>query len=214
MKLVALPRLAILPEHHVPFSLRDDNHGARAVTVKGAPAAGGKLGNVTAVGGVGERKAHMPDAFALHRELVERKLIDVRNEIRFPVAIRHVLIETKKFVTRVKPIAKLERIPENKILIVKDVDHARARGSGKETHRLARTIEVLVGRIERNCEDRPRAPFADQYCFRHVALHLFVQRRGFSSRQIGDRRAINRFWSSDCLFFAVDRFHMIGPISI
>src|SRR5215468_1442107 len=33
---MAHPRLAILPEHHVAFTLGDDNHGAGTVAVKGA----------------------------------------------------------------------------------------------------------------------------------------------------------------------------------
>src|SRR5262245_17950568 len=135
VELVAHPRLTVPPEHHVALTLGDDDHGARTVAVKSAARARRKFRNMTTVGGVRQGIAHVLYPFALHRKIIESKLIHVRNEIGFPISVRHMLIKSQKLLAVVKTVAKVKRVAKDKILSVKNIDHARASGSGEQTDR-------------------------------------------------------------------------------
>ena len=101
----------------------------------------------------------MLNPFAFHGKIVERKLIDVRNQIGFPIALRHMFIETEELIAGVKTIPKIKRIAKDKILVVKNIDHARTGGADEQAHRLIpRTIEMDVARVQRDREDRAGSP--------------------------------------------------------
>src|SRR5262245_41822271 len=156
--------LAILPEHHVTRSLSDDDHGSRTVAMKSAAAPRRKFRDVTTVGRVRKREPHMLDPFALHREIVQNKLIDVRDEIGFPITVGYVFVPEEKLLAFMKPVAKIERITKDKVFIVKNIDHPRTGGPGEHPHRLVPgTVEVLVRRIQRDSKDCAASPFKSYF---------------------------------------------------
>src|SRR5262245_37382885 len=118
-ELVAHPRLTVLPEHDIALTLGDDDHGTGTVTVKGAARARRKFRNMTTVGGVRQGIAHVLYPFALHRKIIEGKLIHVRNEIGFPISVRHMPVKLQKLLAVMKTVAEVKRVTKNKILIVK-----------------------------------------------------------------------------------------------
>ena len=100
---------------------------------------------MTAIGGVRQGEAHVLDPFALHWKIVQDELIHVRDQIGFPISIRHVFIEAQIVLAIMKAIAKVKRVTENEIVIVKNIDHARTGRTGKDTNRLGvRAVEVLI----------------------------------------------------------------------
>src|SRR4026208_2064832 len=120
LELVALALLAVFPEHHVAFALSDDDHRPRTVAVKGAAATRRKLPNMTTVGRVREREAHVSHAFALHGKIVERELIHVGNQIGFPIPVGDVFVEAQEIVALMKPGAKVEWIWADELPSVKN----------------------------------------------------------------------------------------------
>src|SRR5437867_1128298 len=150
--------LAFAPDHGETFALSHAYDRARAVPMKSAPAPRRKFLDVTTVGRAREAEAHNLDAFALHRVIVEGEFIHIRHQITLPRADRQLLVLIEKLAVGTKAIAKLKWIAENKIVVVKQIDHVRRIGAGEKTHRLGGSIEMLVGNIERYCENRPRAP--------------------------------------------------------
>src|SRR5262245_27325713 len=59
-----------------------------------------------------------------------------------------------------KPVAKIERIAKDKIFVVKNIDHAWTGRAAEQANRfVARAVEMDIGRIQRNGENRPAAPF-------------------------------------------------------
>src|SRR5262245_56617273 len=161
---MAHPRLAVLPEHDVALALGDDNHGAGTVAVKGTARTRRKFRNVATVGGIRQGVTHVPYPFALHGKIIKHKLIDVGNETGFPISIRHMLVKLQKLLTVMKPVAEVKRITKDKILIVKNIDHARASGSRKQTDGFVpRAVEVLIGRIQRDGKHRTGAPFKSNF---------------------------------------------------
>src|SRR5207244_11357329 len=66
-ELVAYPRLAVLPEHHVALTLGDDDNGSGTVAVKSAAGPRRKFRNVTTVGSVRQGVTHVLYPFTLHR---------------------------------------------------------------------------------------------------------------------------------------------------
>ena len=156
---MVLPILAVLPQRHIAFALGDDDDRARPVAVKCTAATGREFGDVATVGGIGKSKAHVLDAFAFHGKIVERKLIDVRNQIGFPIAVRHMLVVTQELIAGVETIPKIKRIAKDKILVVKNIDHARTGRADEQAHRLIpRTVEMDVARVQRDREDRAGSP--------------------------------------------------------
>ena len=159
--LEALPLFIFFaPHHRVARSLSDADDRARPVTVESAAAADGKFLNVAAVGRPGDAEAHDAHALSLHRIVVERKRVDVGHQVGLPAAHREPLVMAKKVRVVVEPVAKLKRIAEDELFVVKEIEQMRQVGPRQKTHRLVLgDVEVLVGDVERDREDRPRAPF-------------------------------------------------------
>src|SRR4030095_727204 len=121
-----LALFAVLPQHNVAFTLSNNDHRSGTVAMKSASAHRRKLRHMAAIGGVRERKAHVPYSFSLHRKIVEGKLIDVWHQVGFPIAVGYMLVVTQKLFSFVKPITKIEGVAKDEVLVVKDIDHARA----------------------------------------------------------------------------------------
>ena len=58
-------------------------------------------------------------------------MIYVVNEIGFPISIRHMLIKLQKLLALMKTVAKVKRVTKDKILVMNNIDHARASSSGE-----------------------------------------------------------------------------------
>ncbi len=92
------------------------------------------------------------------------ELIDVRHQIGFPIALCHVLVVAQKLVAFVEAIAKIKWIAKDEILVVKNIDHARASRAGKQADWfVARTVVVNVRGVQRNREDRALRPFKGDF---------------------------------------------------
>src|SRR5215813_12484215 len=116
------------------------------------------------IGGIRQGVTHVPYPFALHGKIIEYKLIHIGNEIGFPISIRHMLVKLHKLLTVMKTVAEVKRVTENKILIVKNIDHARASGSRKQTDAFVpRAVEVLTTRIQRDGKHRTGYPFESNF---------------------------------------------------
>src|SRR5258705_5067350 len=164
LKWMELAFFAVLPQHDVTFALRNDDHRAWSVAMKGTAATRRKLRHMTAVSRVGEREAHVLYAFAFHGKIVEGELIDVRHQISFPVTLCHAFIVAQKLVAFVETVAEIKWITKDEILVVKNIDHARASRTGKQAHRVvARSVVVNVRGIQRNREDRALRPFKGDF---------------------------------------------------
>jgi hypothetical protein len=128
------------------------------VAVKRAPAAGRKFLNVAAIGCSRKTEAHDLHTFTLHWIIIESERIDIRDQIAFPRTHSETFVLLKELPLRSKPVAELKGIAKDKIIVVKQIDDMGRVGAPKKTHRLIRSIEVLIGDIERNREDRSGAP--------------------------------------------------------
>src|SRR5262249_39731463 len=66
--------------------------------------------------------------------------------------------------TVMKTVAEVKRVTKDKILIVKNIDHARASGSRKQTDGFVpRAVEVLIRRIQRDGKHRTGYPFESNF---------------------------------------------------
>src|SRR5262245_5151269 len=73
-------------------------------------------------------------------------------------------IKLQKLLTVMKTVAEVKRITKDKILIMKNIDHARASGSGKQTDGFVpRAVEVLIRRIQRDGKHRAGSPFESNF---------------------------------------------------
>jgi hypothetical protein len=131
---------------------------AGTVAVERAAAPRRKFLDVAAVGRPGKPEPHNLHPVALHWIVVERKHVHVGHEVAFPRTYGEPLVFLKELALRPEAIAKLERISQNEIFVVKKVDYVRSIRSGKKPQRLVRDIEVLVRDVQRDREDRARAP--------------------------------------------------------
>src|SRR5262249_26376211 len=69
-------------------------------------------------------------------------------------------IKLQKLLTVMKTVAEVKRITKDKIFVVKNIDHARASGSRKQTDRfIPGAIEVLIRRIQRDGKHGAGSPF-------------------------------------------------------
>src|SRR5687768_12298725 len=112
--------------------------------MKQAAAPRGKLLNVTTIGRAREAEAHDLHALALHRIIVQRKRIDVGNQIAFPGTNCELFVLVEELAIGTKTVTKLKGITKNEILVVKQIDHVRRIGAGEKAHRLVGRVEVLV----------------------------------------------------------------------
>src|SRR5258706_12114216 len=115
----------------------------------------------------------MLDVLALDRKIVEWKMIDIGDQISFPVAVGDMLVIAQELIALVKTVAEVKRIAKNKILVVKYIDHGGASRADEQPNRFAaRTIEMNVGGVQRNGEDRSRPPLEG-----HFGLLILPHRR-------------------------------------
>src|SRR5438128_1973846 len=119
LDLETCPFFAFAPDHGEALPLRHANNRAWPVAVERAPAARRKLLDVTAIGRSRKTEAHDLHALALHRIIIESERIDVRDQITFPRTHGEPLVLLKEFPLRAKPVAELEGITEDKIIVVK-----------------------------------------------------------------------------------------------
>src|ERR1043166_3114746 len=159
LDLETCPLFTVAPDHRETLTLRYRDNRARSVTMKQTAASRRKLLNMAAVSRSRQAKAHDLHAFAFHGIFIERKSVHVRHEIAFPRAHREPLIFLEELALGAKPIAKLERILKNKIVVMKKIDHVRRVRAAQKTHRLIGSVKMLIGNIQWNSEDRARAPF-------------------------------------------------------
>src|SRR5215813_13286710 len=116
------------------------------------------------IGGIRQGVTHVPYPFALHGKIIEHELIHIGNEIGFPISIRHMLVKLQKLLTVMKTVAEVKRITKDKILIVKNIDHARASGSSKQTDGFVPgAVEVLIRRIQRDGKHRARSSLESNF---------------------------------------------------
>src|SRR5262245_28585845 len=74
------------------------------------------------------------------------------------------LFKLQKLLTVMKTVAEVKRITKDKIFIVKNIDHARASGSCKQTDEFVpRAVEVLIRRIQRDGKHGAGSPFESNF---------------------------------------------------
>ena len=164
--------VALPPQHDVAFALGDDEDGAGPVPVEMAAAPHRELLDMAAVGGVRQGEAHDAHALALHGEVVQRELVDVRDEVGLPATGGQPRVGAEVVVLVAEAVLEHERVAEEEILVVEHVEQARTGGGGHQPHRLRPgDVEVLVGSVQRDGKGGPGAPLEG------LARHPFLPHR-------------------------------------
>src|ERR1041385_8471736 len=167
--------LSLGPEDRVALSAEDDDVRARAVAVTLLVSADREFGDVAAHRLAGEVELHVRAAGAALAVIPQRRGMRVGDEVGgHEEAAKDLAFAAEIIVDLgIEAVGELVVVVEDEIEIVEQVHHETAVRYGEVARGLAAAaVEVLVARVERNCEDAARPPLEG------VFLALFLPDSG------------------------------------